>query len=86
MCIPNNPYPWARCENCDDVYDKKLRSHRTYVFCECNNELTTTGSFIRDTDVVEYECSKCGLHTFWDFDAPAPIKIENYISYDTKGN
>jgi hypothetical protein len=76
--FPSEPYPWARCSACGDVYDRKLRSHGTYCYCDCNNELTTTESFVSDTDVVHYACSRCGIHTFWDFDTPVPLRIENY--------
>jgi len=65
---------------------------RTFCYCNCGNELISTNSFIFDqykflvkgfpeemtkTDLEEAECSKCGVHTLWDFGAPAPILIKS---------
>lgn len=65
-------YPWAKCKHCDSCYGTK---QKTFVFCTCNNELTSTNSFVKDTDLVYYKCSECGEESRWDFDAPCPIKI-----------
>lgn len=55
----------------------KYKKQTTFCYCpKCNNELCSSGSFIKDTDFVYYKCSECGLGTKWLFDAPAPILIK----------
>lgn len=51
-------------------------NQKTFCWCDCGNELCST-SFLDDTDVVRYKCSKCGLITRWNFDAPIPFKIKD---------
>lgn len=66
---------WARCENCWTCLDKKLTG-KTKVFCDCNNELTSTNSFVSDNETVNYTCSYCGEKSTWDFDCITPIRIK----------
>ena len=52
---------------------------KQYTFCYCvvcKNELCSTESFVSDTEVVRFKCSRCGSISDWDFDvAPFPILI-----------
>lgn len=52
-------------------------SQRTFIWCDCGNELCSTDShfFTEPTFLEVYKCSKCGEVSKWDFDAPVPIKI-----------
>lgn len=52
----------------------KYKEQRTFIYCDCGNELITSNSFIKDTDFVYYKCSRCGKESKWDFDAPVPIR------------
>ena len=54
-------------------YDK---NNRTQCYCtKCQNELISSGSFIKDDDFVYYKCTECGAESKWLFDAPVPILI-----------
>lgn len=46
----------------------------TFCWCDCGNELCST-SFVSDTDIVLYKCTRCGKESRWLFDAPCPIKL-----------
>ncbi len=62
-------------ENLQRMFDKK---QKTFIYCpNCHNELIKNGTFIKNTDLVYYKCSKCGEESKWDFDAPTPILIQN---------
>ena len=57
----------------------KLIKHKqhTFCYCACGNELISSNDLILDDTIsVYYKCSKCGLITQWDFDAPTPIFIK----------
>lgn len=57
----------------------------TFVYCsECDNELISSNSFVKDTDYVYYKCSKCGTETKWDFDFLCPILVEYKTVNDTE--
>lgn len=57
------------------------RKQLTFIYCpKCNNELIKNGTFIKDIDLVYYECSQCGKKSKWLFDAPTPILIEEVIN------
>ena len=50
----------------------------TFCYCpNCSNELISSGSLISDKEIVTYICVKCGVTSKWDFDAPAPILLNN---------
>lgn len=53
------------------------KGQTTFCYCKCGNELTSSNSFIEDTDFVYYKCSKCGRKSKWDFDFPCPILVES---------
>ena len=56
--------------------NKQKNKQKTFCYCpNCNNELISSNSFIKDTDYVYYKCSKCGQESKWDFDAPVPLLI-----------
>lgn len=53
---------------------------RTFVYCDCGNELIASKSFVSDTydengdNHVLYKCTQCGREHDWNFDiAPVPI-------------
>lgn len=53
---------------------------RTFIYCDCGNELIDSKSFVSDTydendnNHVIYKCSQCGLEHDYNFDiAPVPI-------------
>jgi uncharacterized Zn finger protein len=53
---------------------------RTFVYCDCGNELIASKSFVSDTydengdNHVLYKCTQCGQEQDWNFDiAPVPI-------------
>ena len=54
-----------------------IGQQRTFLYCDCKNELTASGSFISDDqNGVKYKCTDCGKESLWDFDiAPVAIKI-----------
>lgn len=55
---------------------KKKNKQTTFVYCpNCDNELISSDSFVKDEDFVYYKCSECDIESIWDFDAPAPILI-----------
>ncbi len=46
------------------------------LFCRCGNELTSSGSFISDTDEgVRYECTDCFYKSLWNLDL-GPFAVE----------
>lgn len=54
----------------------------TFIWCDCGLELISSGSYryLKITEKGQFEvfhCDNCALQTFWDFDTPAPIRIEN---------
>lgn len=56
---------------------KKKQKQTTYCYCpECNNELISSNSFLKDDGYVTYKCSKCGYVSVWSFDFPVPILID----------
>ena len=56
----------------------------TFVWCDCGNELISTNSFVSDTDLVRYKCSKCGVESGWNFDCLAPFRV--YPTQEIKEN
>ena len=53
------------------------KKQTTFIYCpNCNNELIRNGNLIKDTDLVYYKCSKCGVNSKWLFDAPTPILMK----------
>lgn len=55
---------------------KKKPKQTCFVYCpRCRNELVSSNSFVEDRDgIVKYECSRCGIVSFWDFaHYPAPV-------------
>lgn len=68
-------------------YQEKLHKEgqNTFVYCsECDNELISSNSFVKDTDFVYYKCSNCGTETKWDFDFLCPILVEYKTIKDTE--
>ena len=62
-------------EQRDYIHDKTGQS--TFVYCpNCNNELVSSNSFVKDTDYVYYKCDRCGTDSKWDFDFMCPILVE----------
>lgn len=53
----------------------------TFAWCDCGNELCSSGSHTASGDValqagIEFfRCSRCGKESKWMFDAPVPIKL-----------
>ena len=59
----------------------KTRKQTTWCWCPvCKNELCATDSFIKDTDFVYFECSRCKTKSKWDFDLPCPFLIDWKLS------
>lgn len=63
---------------------KKKYSQTTFCYCpKCDNELISSGSFVKDTELVKYQCIECGTVTKWLFDSPVPLLLyvdgERYI-------
>lgn len=56
-------------------------NQRTFVWCDCGNELCSSNSFVSDTKEygVEYKCTECGLVSNYDFDSPIPYRIKDKI-------
>lgn len=59
---------------------KKNLKQRTFIYCDCGNELVSDGSFVSDTydknenNHVIYKCKKCNKKSDWNFDiASLPI-------------
>lgn len=54
---------------------KKTESKQgTFIYCpNCDNELISSHSFVKDEELVSYCCKRCGTETDWLFAAPAPI-------------
>lgn len=49
---------------------------RTFVYCDCGNELTHSNSFISDDKRgVHYKCINCGTESWWDFDNYGPVVV-----------
>lgn len=48
---------------------KEEKEQKTFIYCpRCNTEMISNENFIEDKEgIVEYECSKCGCISFWDF-------------------
>ena len=65
--------------------EKKLKKGQTtFCYCpNCDNELISSNSFIKDTDFVYYKCSKCGYESKWDFDFLCPILIKEEKTNET---
>lgn len=62
-----------------EEWEEKLhkKGQNTFIYCPwCGVELISTGSFVKDTDLIYYKCKCCDLETAWLFDAPAPILIK----------
>ncbi len=61
-------------------YFSNNHEQKTFLYCECGNELISSNSFISDTydekgdNHVLYKCSNCGLKSDWNFDI-APVVI-----------
>jgi predicted RNA-binding Zn-ribbon protein involved in translation (DUF1610 family) len=52
----------------------------TRVYCPtCRNELVANGVLLYDspTHGVLYRCDNCDSFSRWDFDAPAPLLLED---------
>lgn len=61
--------------NLERMFGKKKQT--TFIYCpNCNNELIKNGNLIADTDLVYYQCSRCGTYSKWLFDAPTPILMK----------
>lgn len=59
------------------IFKKKKEKQTTFCYCPvCKNELISSDSFVSDKEVVTYKCTKCGIVSEWDFDAPAPILLK----------
>lgn len=95
----NTTRGFAHCDRCckalkvsyDTMYGETIvmgdyGNQKTFVWCNCGNELCSSKSFISDTKEhgVEYKCSKCGEQQWYDFDCPAPYKITDKIICTTK--
>ena len=54
---------------------------KTFLNCDCGNELTASGSFISDDENgVKYKCTDCGKTSVWNFDLfPVPVNIKLFI-------
>ena len=58
---------------------KLWNKQKTFIYCECGNEMCSDGSFISDTydendNHVKYKCQKCGMEYDYNFDiTPVPI-------------
>lgn len=72
LAISNSTY-----RRCLDWYDVEYTNEpRTFLKCDCDNELITSGSFVSDTaEGVTYECTDCKRLSLWDFDS-APVAIQ----------
>lgn len=59
------------------VDEKWSDKQMLFLNCDCENELTASGSFISDnSDGVKYKCTDCGKTSTWNFDLfPIPINI-----------
>ena len=62
------------------IVSMKIKRKRQYTFiycCNCNNELISSNSFVKDEEgIVTYKCSKCGLVKKYDFiHYPVPVRI-----------
>lgn len=74
---------WDSIEKAKQKRDKDLSKYTScLVYCDCDNELTSSKSFISDegeqgNNVVTYKCSHCGQESKWNFDlAPVPLKYD----------
>lgn len=69
----------------EDWTDKQ----RTFLYCDCKNELTASGSFVSDdTEIdiknniygVKYKCTDCGSISIWNFDvAPVAVRVNSLL-------
>lgn len=61
-------------------------NQRTFVWCDCGNELCSSDSLVSDTKEygVHYKCSQCGEEQWYDFDAPVPYRIKDQIITNPK--
>jgi len=42
--------------------------HHTFLKCDCENELTTSGSFLSDNNgMIKYRCTDCKTESLWNF-------------------
>ena len=72
-------YEYLKFTTLEWVDEKWAGKQTLFLKCVCGNELTSTGSFISDTeDGVKYECTDCCRVTVWNFDLfPIPVEITN---------
>ena len=52
--------------------------HAQHCFCYCPGcglELCNSQSWFSDTDLMRFKCIKCGTHSEWNFDMPAPFLL-----------
>lgn len=61
---------------------KEKNGQKTFIYCpRCNAEMISNGNFIEDKEgIVEYECSKCGCVSFWDFSFLPPYLITQILN------
>lgn len=70
----------------ETIVDVDYGNQKTFIWCECGNELCSTNSWleyeskeiVEKIDVEVYKCSKCGEISKWDFGAPVPIRISGF--------
>jgi hypothetical protein len=70
-------YEWQKSTSLEWVDEKWAEKQTLFLRCKCGNELTSTGSFVSDTeDGVKYECTDCFRTSIWNFDLfPIPVEI-----------
>lgn len=61
---------------------REKKGQKTFIYCPmCNTEMISNGNFIEDREgIVEYECSKCGCVSFWDFSFLPPYLITQILN------
>lgn len=78
-----NHYWWQEAKKCLKMAWNN-RNQRTFCYCPvCKQDLCSTDSFVKDTDFVYYDCSRCKTKSKWNFNALAPILIDWKLSRKT---
>ena len=66
----------------------EYKDQKTFCWCSCGNELCSSGSHVfnekveTETGIVEYNCSRCHIISFWDFNLPVPALLKEKEPWD----